>query len=111
MESSKQELRFYHIGKVVKVVDPKTSKNFDKKRKAVIEMWDNNIITCETGTANPKDGDFVIVRFMGIVQGNNNIFMNPSQITDIVPEDSGERIWSSYKGFYDKAKPSHPLTG
>ncbi len=111
MENKKQDLTFYHIGKIVKLVDSKNSKNFDKKKKAVIEMWDNNIITCETGVANPKDGDFVIVRFNGIVQGNNNIFMNPSQITDIVSEESGEKIWDSYKGFYDKAKPSHPLTG
>lgn len=111
MENAKKELTFYHVGKVVKLVDAKNSKNFDKKRKAVIEMWDNNIITCETGVANPRDGDFVLVRFNGLVQGNNNIFMNPSAITDILTKEAGQEIWQSYKGFYEKAKPTHPLTG
>jgi hypothetical protein len=111
MENAKSELIFYHIGRIVKLVDPKNSKNFDKKRKAVIEMWDNNIITCETGPASPHDGDFVIVRFKGIIQGNNNLFMNPSEITDILSNSTGEQVWQNYKSFYDKTKPAHPLTG
>ena len=111
MEKDK-ELKFYHIGRVIKVIDSKGGKNFDNKNKAAIEMWDNNVITCETGTAKVNENDFVIVRFNGIIQScSNNIFMSPSSVTDIVSEEVGGSIWRSYKSFYDKAKPSHPLTG
>ncbi len=110
-EEKSEGLKFYHVGKVIKVIEPKSGKNFDHKKKAVLEMWDNNIITCEVGQANLKDGDFVLVKFNGIVQGNNNIFMNPAQVTDVLSQEAGEQVWRSYKGFYEKAKPSHPLTG
>ncbi len=107
-----QELKFYHIGRIIKIIDSKNGKNFDHKSKAVIEMWDNNIITCEIGGAAVKENDFVVVRFNGMVQSvSNNIFMNPIQVTDVVAQEAGEAIWRSYKNFYDKAKPSHPLTG
>jgi hypothetical protein len=111
MEKS-EELRFYHIGRIIKIINSKSGKNFDHKNKAAIEMWDNNIITCEIGNASVKEDDFVVVRFNGIIQSaSNNIFMNPSQVTDVVSKEAGETIWRSYKNFYEKAKPAHPLTG
>ena len=109
-ERKSKELEFYHIGKVVKVIDKNNSKNLDKKHKAVIEMWDNNIITCEIGNANPKDNDFVIVLFNGLVQ-SQGVFMRPETITDILSQEAGQQIWDKYKGFFDKSKPTHPFTG
>lgn len=110
MEKKQGELSFYHVGKVVKVLSKGNSKNIDKKNKAVIEMWDNNVITCEIGASAPKDGDFVIVIFSGMVQ-TQGVFMKPVTITDILSEDSGQQIWDKYKSFLDKSKPTHPFTG
>jgi hypothetical protein len=109
-EKRTKELVFYHIGKVVKVIDKNNSKNLDKKYKAVIEMWDNNIITCEIGNANVKDNDFVIVLFNGLVQAQG-VFMRPEIITDILSQEAGQQIWEKYKSFFDKSKPTHPFTG
>ena len=107
MENKNQLLNFYHIGKIVKVITGKTT---DRTAKAVIEMWDSNVITCCLGKAKPKDGDFVVVRFDGITQ-SNGLLMHPAEITDIMSQADGETIWSTYKHFFEKAKPSHPLTG
>ncbi|MCW1298994.1 MAG: hypothetical protein QXD02_01565 [Candidatus Parvarchaeum sp.] len=109
-EKKAKELVFYHIGRIVKVIDKNDSKNLDKKHKAVIEMWDNNIITCEIGNANPKDNDFVIVLFNGLVQ-SQGVFMRPETITDILSQEAGQQIWDKYKGFFDKSKTTHPFTG
>lgn len=109
-EKKAKELVFYHIGKIVKVINKNNSKNVDKTQKAVIEMWDNNIITCEIGNVNPKDDDFVIVRFNGLIQAQG-VFMRPETVTDILSQEAGQQIWDKYKGFFDKSKPTHPFTG
>ncbi len=109
-QKKQEDISFYHIGKVVKVLDKTNSKNFDKKNKAVIEMWDNNVITCEIGSSSPKDGNFVIVLFNGTVQ-NQGVFMKPVTITDILSNESGSEVWEKYKSFLDKSKPTHPFTG
>ena len=49
MEKETKPLTFYHLGKVVKVINKTNSKNFDKKPKIVSEMWDSNVVTCELG--------------------------------------------------------------
>ncbi len=112
MEKERQDaLHFYHIGRVIKFLSPKDGRNLDRKSKVVVEMWDNNIITCEAGSTPLKDDDYVIVRFNGLVQPNNNIFMSADQITDVLSKSAGDDVWSSYKNFLDKVKPTHPLTG
>ncbi len=112
MENKKNEdIDFYHIGKVIKVLTNTNSKNFDKKTKAVVEMWDNNVITCTIGSAKVKDGNFVIVLIKGTVQGTN-LFMHPISITDTMSEEAGELIWGKYKSILvDKTKSTHPFTG
>lgn len=103
----KAPLAFYHIGKVFKVIAGKGS---DKRPKAVIEMWDNNILTCEIGDAKVKDSQFVIVKFDGILQ-SQNVFMHAVEVTDILSDSDGSAIWQQYKTFLEKSKPTHPLTG
>ncbi|MCL4399049.1 hypothetical protein M1293_00855 [Candidatus Parvarchaeota archaeon] len=111
MEKEKTEiLPFYHIGRVIKCLTKINSDSADKKYKAVVEMWDNNIITCETGGLKVEDGDFVVVLFDGVVQGNN-VIMHPSKITDKISKQTGEELWENFKKFFDKAKPPHPMTG
>ena len=109
-KNSEKDLVFYHVGRIVKIIDSKNSRNFDKKKKAVTEMWDNNIITCEAGSTPAVDGDFVVVRFIGVPQGTG-ILMHPTHITDILSKEAGEEVWLSYKSFLDRSKPSHPMTG
>ena len=110
MEKEGKALTFYHIGKVVKVINKANSKNFDKKAKIIAEMWDSNVVTCELGSADVKDGDFVVILFDGIVQ-NQNIFMHPSCVTDVLSKEAGQEVWDKYKSFMDKSKPAHPFTG
>jgi hypothetical protein len=107
---NQESLYFYHIGRIIKVVNKSNSMNLDKKNKAVIEMWDNNVVTCEIGNPAPKDGNFVIVLFKGLIQ-TQGVFMKPVTITDILSEDAGQEIWDKYKSFLDKSKPTHPFTG
>ncbi len=109
-DMERRDLHFYHIGRIVKVLDTSTSTSTDKKRKAVIEMWDNNVITCTIGSAKVKDNDFVVVLIDGTLQGTN-VFMHPISISDVVSEEAGQVIWDKYKSLLDKTKPSHPFTG
>jgi hypothetical protein len=110
MEKETKPLTFYHLGKVVKVINKTNSKNFDKKPKIVSEMWDSNVVTCELGSADVKDGDYVVILFNGILQ-SQNIFMQPVAVTDVLSKEAGQEVWDKYKSFMDKSKPVHPFTG
>jgi hypothetical protein len=99
-------LTFYHIGLVREVVPAKDS----KEDKAIIEMWDQNLIICNTRGLKLDRDEYVIVKFDGIVQGQN-ILMHPNFVSDTLKKDVGERIWGMYKDFFSRIKPSHPLTG
>mgnify|MGYP001626160596 CR=1 FL=1 len=97
---------FYHIGHVLKFI-----KSSNKgQNKAVIETWDHNIITCNVGDVSLEEGAFVIIKFDGIIQ-QNGILMHPNVVSDVLPKDKGEQIWEIYQDFFNKTKPSHPLTG
>ncbi len=109
--NKEDSLPFYHIGRIVKVINKNNSSiNLDKKSKAVIEMWDNNVVTCEINSNEIKDNKFVIVLFKGLIQ-NQGVFMRPSTVTDVLDDNVGEEIWNKYKSFLDKSKPTHPFTG
>lgn len=109
-DKKQDSIPFYHIGKVIKVISKGNSVNLDKKSKAVIEMWDNNIVTCEINGPEIKDNKFVIVLFNGVIQ-NQGVFMRPATVTDVLDDNTGQEIWDRYKGFLDKSKPTHPFTG
>ncbi len=109
-DKKQDSIPFYHIGKVIRVINKENAINLDKKSKAVVEMWDNNVITCEINSSEIKDNKFVMVLFNGIIQ-NQGVFMRPFTITDVLNDNVGEEIWSKYKGFLDKSKPTHPFTG
>ena len=109
-DKKQESIPFYHIGKIIKVINKGNSVNLDKKNKAVIEMWDNNIITCEASNGQLKDNKFVIVLFNGLIQ-NQGVFMKPATVTDILTDEIVQEIWDKYKGFLDKSKPTHPFTG
>ncbi|EFD92864.1 MAG: hypothetical protein BJBARM5_0368 [Candidatus Parvarchaeum acidophilus ARMAN-5] len=110
VDKKQENIVFYHIGRVVKVINKNNAINIDKKSKAVIEMWDNNVITCEVTNNNVKDNNFVIVQFNGVAQVQG-MFMKPVTITDVLNDETGQEIWDKYKGFLDKSKPTHPFTG
>ncbi|MCW1301929.1 MAG: hypothetical protein OH316_02230 [Candidatus Parvarchaeota archaeon] len=99
-------LTFYHVGLVKEVVPGKEPKD----RKVVVEMWDQNLVICPAGVLKAESGSYVIVKFDGIVQGQN-ILMHPNVVSDVLEKENGERIWDMYKDFYSRVKPSHPLTG
>jgi len=99
-------LTFYHIGLVKEIIPG----NGSKENKAMIEMWDQNLIICSAGGLKLEENEYVIVKFDGIVQGQN-ILMHPNIVSDVIKKESGEKMWEMYKDFYSKIKPSHPLTG
>ena len=109
-DKKNDSIPFYHVGKVVKVINKNNAVTLDKKSKAVIEMWDNNVITCEINSNEIKDNKFVIVLFSGLIQ-NQGVFMKPATVTDVLDNEVGQEIWNKYKGFLDKSKPTHPFTG
>jgi hypothetical protein len=104
-------LTFYHVGKIVCPMTKGDSRNLDKQKKAVVEMWDTNLVICMAGKSNVRSGDFVLVSFDGIVQPAGNVLMHPKEITDHLSREDGEEVWQRYKELYEKIKPSHPLTG
>jgi len=94
----------YQFGKVLKVFKPedKEVESSDKSVQALVEMWDEVIIT--TGVASNlaeklKVGEFVITEISPLSQ---NLFKHT--IVKAVKGKTGLETWSEYKRVFNKRK-------
>ncbi len=98
----------HHPGKVVAVIRPKDEdvSSADNVTLAVVEMWDENILTLVVDDRIAKDireGDFVLVDYRPKVLGQNTVI--PKQkVAKIVRGERAKKIWEMYKEYFKQQK-------
>lgn len=98
----------YHPGKVMEIFNSKDKnvKSADASTQALLEMWDENMITVLVETQLNKDikkGDVVLVDYRPL----NNTPTPRLTVTKILRGTSGKETWNVYKDHFrkQKAKP------
>ena len=103
----------YHVGKVIKVISPQdvNVKSSDDDTQALLEMWDENVVTflVEPHIAKDiKDGDMVLVDYSHLSPTSPNAQI----IIKILQGDTAKAVWDEYKKHYEKKKKTQAqLTG
>ncbi|MBI2583540.1 MAG: hypothetical protein HYW25_02635 [Candidatus Aenigmarchaeota archaeon] len=88
----------YHPGKVVKVLAGKESND---PTQAVLEMWDDNLLTFLVDSriaSEVKEGDIVLVDYRSVTPANPNSHV----IVKILHGGDASGIWRKYKESYEK---------
>jgi hypothetical protein len=96
----------YHPGKVIDVFKPadKKIKSADASTQALLDMWDENIMTLlvDPKIANELKKDDVV-----LVDYRLEEKTGPRQIiTKILYGDVAEKIWKEYKEYWRRRKPT-----
>jgi len=102
----------FHVGKVVKVLG-KNDKNViaaDYSTQALLEMWDDNIITLnvdEKLSSEIKEKDVVLVDYSPTILGSSAVPKHT--ITKILRGKTGEDLLKEYQKFHrDRKKQDTP---
>ncbi len=93
---------YYHVGRVLEVLSEKDTESSDLSVQAVVETWDENIITY---LVDPRIKDKVKVGDIVLIDYNpteKQPFRPKEIIIKIIPGEKGEKIWSYYKEFFRK---------
>ena len=95
----------FQFGRVTKVLSAKDKDitSSDNLTVAVLEMWDEVIITAAVHPAiqeKVKSGDFVVTEINPISQN-----MNRQTVVKIVAGKNGDDIWKSYRKMFMKRNP------
>jgi len=103
---------YYHIGRVIEVLRPgKDVVSADTSTQAVVETWDENVITFEVArklASKIKPGDIVLIDYTPI---SSKVVMPKMVITKIIKGKKAETIWEEYKEYFrrrPRVKPSTP---
>ncbi len=104
---------YYHVGRVIEVLKPgKDVKSSDSSVQAVVETWDENVITFNVHTKlkqRIRPGDYVLIDYTPI---SEKIVMPKMLIIKIISGDKAKKIWEAYKEYYRRrprcGKPSTP---
>jgi hypothetical protein len=97
---------YYHPGKVLEILSPsdKEVKSSDSQVQAVVETWDENIITYLVDpklTGKISVGDIVLIDYNPTAE---QPFRPKEVIVKILEGEKGKKIWESYKE-YSKKRP------
>jgi hypothetical protein len=95
----------YHPGKVIEIFNSKDKnvKSADATTQALLEMWDENMITVLVEAQLSKDikkGDIVLVDYRPL----NNTPTPRLTVTKILRGNSGKDTWNAYKDHFKKQK-------
>lgn len=93
----------YHPGKVIKVFSGKNEdvRSSDNTTQALVEMWDENVLTFLVDPHLPdiKDGEIILVDYTPVSATNPN----PKHvIVKILRGKTGDMTWSKYKKYHEK---------
>ncbi|MEM4133719.1 MAG: hypothetical protein QXO35_00685 [Candidatus Micrarchaeia archaeon] len=99
-------MTIYHPGKVVAVY---TSKSKDvissgKDVQVLVEMWDDNLFTCDVSAAisdKINEEDVVLVDYSPI---SAKINVPKHLVVKILRGKTAEKTWDKYRSFYHKKK-------
>ena len=93
----------YHVGKVLEVFssDDKNVVSFDNAVQALLDMWDENMITVaidsHLGKSIKKD-DVVLVDYTNTQTGPRMI------VVKVLRGETGKRTWKQYKDHFEKMR-------
>lgn len=93
---------YYHVGRVLEILSEKDTESSDLSVQAVVETWDENIITY---LVDPKIKDKIKVGDIVLIDYNpteKQPFRPKEIIIKILPNEKGEKIWNYYKEFFRK---------
>ena len=99
-------MSIYHPGKVMAVYSPLSKEivSADNGTQALLEMWDENIFTCDVDksiSTKLKEGDIVLVDYNPV----SSKFMIPRQsVTKILRGAAAKKIWEKYTELHRKHK-------
>lgn len=98
----------YHIGKVVEVFigDDKSVFGFDNSAQALLDMWDENMITVAIDshiTKSIKKDDIVLVDYTPVQTGQPRMV-----IVKILRGDVAKRTWKQYKDHFERLRAKGP---
>ena len=97
----------YHVGKVIEVFssDDKNVVSFDNTVQALLDMWDENMITVaidpHLGKSIKKD-DIVLVDYTNTQTGPRMI------IVKVLKGELAKRTWKQYKDQFEKVRMKGP---
>lgn len=87
----------YHLGRTLKVYRDK------KATQATLEMWDDNIITCEVSSAiakNMAEGSYALVDYSPIPGFSMPV---PQQVVvKVLGSKEGSEAWNIYRSKFEK---------
>ena len=93
---------YYHVGKVLEVLSDKDTESSDSSVQAVVETWDENVITY---LVDPKLKEKIKVGDIVLIDYNpteKQPFRPREIIVKILPKEKGERVWNYYKEFFKR---------
>ncbi len=93
---------YYHVGRVLEILSEKDTASSDLSVQAVVETWDENIITY---LVDPKIKDKIKVGDIVLIDYNpteTQPFRPKEIIVKVIPGEKGEKVWSYYKEFFRK---------
>lgn len=99
-------MTIYHPGKVLAVYGP-SSKDIigsDKSTQALIEMWDENIFTCDVDRViAPKlnEGDVVLIDYNPM---SAKLLVPKQLVTKILRGSTAKKTWEKYVDLHKKRK-------
>jgi len=93
----------YHPGKVIEVIsESKEVISVDNKIQILLEMWDDNVITCDISdklAKKVKEDDIVLVDYGPI---SEKLTMPKHEVVKVVKGKTAEKIWDKYRSHYRK---------
>jgi SHS2 domain-containing protein len=93
----------YHPGKVIEVLsNSKEVISTEKKVQILLEMWDDNIITCDIESklaSKVKEDDVVLVDYGPI---SEKLTMPKHEVVKVIKGKTAEKIWQKYREHYRK---------
>jgi hypothetical protein len=101
----------YHIGKVVEIFagEDKNIVAFDNSTQALLDMWDENMITLGIDphiSKSLKKSDIVLVDYTATQTGPRML------VVKILRGEIGTRAWKQYKDQYEKMRAGKtPMRG
>ena len=93
----------FHIGKVIEIFtgDDKSIIAFDNSTQALLDMWDENMITLGIDphiSKSIKKEDVVLVDYTATQTGPRML------VVKILRGDIGKRAWKQYRDHFDKMR-------
>lgn len=96
----------HHVGKILKVFRPggKGVESADASTQALIEMWDENMFTCNVDAkiaGKLREGDVVLVDYSPV---SPKLLIPRQEVTKILSGDTAKQTWTLYLSYHKKRK-------